>query len=74
MNANVLELLNTALATGASMPLKLPALEEKVASLTQSTADKEAAYMRKAAEAEASPNEHVTSWDGPFGEVSAWMA
>ncbi|CAG7849077.1 Anaphase-promoting complex subunit cut9 AltName: Full=20S cyclosome/APC complex protein cut9; AltName: Full=Cell untimely torn protein 9 [Serendipita indica DSM 11827] len=72
LNANVLELLNMALATGASMPLKLPVLEQKIAELTQSTADKEVEYLRKAVDEEANPTERV-SWDKPFGEGSAWM-
>ncbi|PVF99781.1 TPR-like protein [Serendipita vermifera] len=70
LNSNVLELLNMALASGASLPLSIPTISEKVSLATQGVTERETAYMKKSAE---SDDQEVVGWDVPYGEPSAWV-
>lgn len=69
LDTNVLELLNMALRSGASMPMKVATISEKVAQATQVTTEREGTYLKRAAEADET---ETVGWDLPFGTVSAW--
>jgi hypothetical protein len=69
LDTNVLELLNMALRSGASMAMKVAAISEKVAQATQVMAEREESYLKRATETDETES---VDWDVPFGTVSAW--
>jgi hypothetical protein len=60
-----------ALASGASLPLSIPTISEKVSLATQVVTERETSYMKKSAETD---DVEVVGWDVPYGtEPSAWV-
>jgi hypothetical protein len=72
LNSNVLELLNMALASGASVPMTVSAITKNVATATQIKAEREAAYLQKSPEKDQTES---VAWDIPYGNsvASAWL-